>query len=302
MPRLRPFNATRVPDGPFRSNRLAEYPAPDNLVWQDGHLLFTSGKAVLLLDPLHDPGSEVEEILRFESDVTAMAAAEDGSLAIGLGPDGIVIVGGDHDGKTVTRVAGKRPLSPSALCFADRHTLFVCIASRGGSAPDWWQDFKPGRASGSLWRIDLRGAEPVCLAGGLGFPSGLLRRGRDALVVSEASRRRVVECSTVERRAPRVLFEGLPGYPGRLAPGSDGNVWLPIFALRAQSGPPESSGAHGLVVRLDADFTPLASWHGHADGHCRGVASCLQSRGELIVACREDGVLISIDLASQSES
>src|SRR5882672_10971909 len=98
-------------NGPYRPNRaldwgtrLAECSAPDNLVWQDDHLLFSSGNAVLLLDGLQEHGREAEEILRFENVVTAMATAKDGSLAVGLGADGIAIVGGEHDGRTITAI------------------------------------------------------------------------------------------------------------------------------------------------------------------------------------------------------
>jgi hypothetical protein len=299
-------------DGPFRPNRaldrgtrLAEYPAPDNLVWQDDHLLFTSGKAVLLLDIMNDHDGDAEEILRFESPVTAMAAAADGSLAVGLESGGVAIVGGAHDGKTIPVIAGKRLNSPTALCFADPHTLFVCVGSEAAMSADWRRDVKPYRAGGGLWRIDLNGDGQVCLADNLGLPSGLLLRDKNMLVLSEASRNRALAFSTVERRAPRVLLDDLPGYPGRLATGSAGSTWLTIFSLCPRSRilrPSMPPDAYGLVIQLSEGFEPEVSLHGQADGRCRGVSSCLQSRGELIIACREDNALISIDLTQEIES
>ncbi|HVY98860.1 MAG TPA: hypothetical protein VHA35_05125 [Dongiaceae bacterium] len=291
MPGLGPSTTIPSLDGPYRPNRLldlgrrlAECPAPDNLVWQDDHLLFSSGKAVLLLDGLQDHGREAEEILRFESAVTAMAAAKDGSLAVGLAGEGIAIVGGEHDGRTVAAVPGAKNQAPTALCFADSHTLFAGMAAEG---------------AGSLWRIDLRGAEPLCLADGLAAPSGLLLRDLDTLIVSEGGRSRLLECATVRARAPRVLLDGLPGFPARLARGSGNHVWLAIPALgrRADAG---RSG--GLVARLGAGFVVEATLHGSREGHSRGAASCLETRGELIVACRDDGVVIAVDLVHQSES
>ena len=136
LPWMRPAATVPSMDGALRPNQelddavlLAECAGPDNLVWQDDHVLFSSGKQVLLLDSLHQEGAEPEEILHFDSAITALAAAEDGSLAVALGAAGIVIVGGTHDGKSVTALGGKRLIAPTALGFADPDTLFVCIGS-----------------------------------------------------------------------------------------------------------------------------------------------------------------------------
>ncbi len=99
---------------------LAECPAPDNLLWQDDHLLFTSGKRVLLLDNLHQEEAEPEEILHFDGEITALAAAEDGSLAVALGAAGIVLVGGTYDGND------HRQPSAASVDRADRLGLRRC--------------------------------------------------------------------------------------------------------------------------------------------------------------------------------
>ena len=298
MPGLGPSTAIPTLEGPYRPNRaldqgtrLFECPAPDNLVWQDGHLLFTSGSAVLLLDGLHghlhDHALEAEEILRFESAVTAMAAANDGSLAIGLGAEGIAIVGGEHDGKVVGTAAGAAGTVPTALCFADPHTLFACM------------DNTADRPDGSLWRIDLRGAEPLCLAEDLASPAGLLLHDIDTLVVSEGGRCRLVACATGRRRAPRILLDGLPGRPGRMTRGSGHRLWVTIPELGgcpAAGASPSASPVYGLVVRLNAAFMPEVSLHGGIEGRSRGAVSCLEMRGDLVVACRADGALVAVDL------
>jgi len=289
MPGLGPSNAIANLDGPYRPNRaldlgtrLAECPAPGNLVWQDDHLLFSSGDAVLLLDGLHEH-PEAEEILRFESAVTAMAAAKDGSLAIGLGPEGVAIVGGEHDGQVVSALPGVRGATPAALCFSDPHTLFACMSAG---------------AAGSLWRIDLRGAAPLCLAEDLAKPGGLLLRDLDTLIVSESARHRLLECATAQARRPRVLVDGLPGAPAGLARGSGGVLWLAIPTLDRR----DAGASRGLVVRLGAGMAAEMSLHGSGEGRSGGAASCLEVRGELIVACREDNALIAVDLGYPSES
>jgi len=235
--------AATVPsmDGALRPNQaldqaalLAEYAAPDNLVWQDDHLLFTSGKHILLLDGIDDGGGEPEEILTFDTEVTALAAALDGSLAVGLGAGGVSIIGGRHDGKAITSLGKKRLISPTALCFGDPDTLFICVGSDEHVPSDWQRDLLERRASGSVWRVTLDGAEPVCLAAHLAFPNGLLLRPGNRIAVSESWRHRILDFPTTERGAPRILLDDLPGYPGRLAPNSLGGAWLAVFAPRSQ--------------------------------------------------------------------
>lgn len=275
---------------------LAECPAPDNLLWQDDHLLFTSGKRVLLLDNLHQEEAEPEEILHFDGEITALAAAEDGSLAVALGAAGIVLVGGTYDGTTIASLGGKRLIAPTALGFAGVDTLFVCVGSDVHPVADWQHDLREQRMTGSVWRLSLNGGTAVCLAADLAFPSGLvLHDGR--IAVSEAWRNRLLDFPTLDRAAPRVLLDDLPGYPGRLSPAPGGGVWLAVFAPRMPWAP---SRAFGLAVRLDRDFVATKSLHCHADGRRQGVASCLEIRDELIVACKAGNVLVSADLAEES--
>jgi len=241
LPWLR--HAATVPsmDGALRPNQdldlaatVVECPTPDNLLWQDDHLLFTSGRRVLLLDSLHEDAADPEEILHFDSDITALAAAGDGSLAVGLGASGIAIVGGAHDGKTITSLGGKKLIAPTALCFADPSTLFICVGSDVHQPSDWQRDLLQHRTAGSLWRVALDGSSAVCLAAHLAYPNGLLLRDGGRIAVSEAWRHRVLDFPTGERGAPRVLLDDLPGYPGRLSPSSDGGAWLAVFAPRSQ--------------------------------------------------------------------
>ena len=358
LPWLRPAATVPSMDGALRPNQeldravlLTECAGPDNLVWQDDHLLFTSGKRVLLLDSLHQEGLEPEEILHFDSEITALAAGEDGSLAVGLGAAGIALVGGAYDGRIITALGGKKIVSPTALTFADPDTLFVCLGSDAHAAPDWQRDLLERRHAGSLWRVPLNGGPPSCLATHLGFPNGLLLHDKGRIAVAEAWRHRLLDFPTGERGAPRVLLDDLPGYPGRLSPAPDGGAWLSVFAPRSQlvefvlredryrhwmmetiepahwiaptlrAGisykepmqggavktlgifkPWAPSRSYGLAVRLDGDFTPSASLHSRADGKRHGVTSCLEIRGELIVACKGDNVLVSADLAQERDA
>jgi hypothetical protein len=244
LPWLRPAVTIPSMDGALRPNRkldeaalLTECPGADNLLWRDDHCLFSSGGRLLRLAGLRD--SNGPELVRtFDSEITALAGAPDGGLAVGLDGVGIVIVGGAHDGRTLANPGtgrnGDRPMAPTALCFADSGTLLACVGSQVNEPGAWQHDLLERRRSGSLWRLALDGGEPACLATQLGFPNGLLLRGDGAVAVSEAWRHRVLEFPIAARGAPQVLLDDLPGYPGRLAPAADGGAWLTVFAPRSQ--------------------------------------------------------------------
>jgi hypothetical protein len=56
------------------------------------------------------------------------------------------------------------------------------------------------------------------------------------------------------------------------------------------------SRSYGLVVRLDAQMTPIASYHSRADGKVHGIASIAEFDGALYVASRGAGRLVKLDL------
>lgn len=260
-----------------RARVLVRVAAPDNLVWQDEHLLFSSGAEILVIDGVRAATAVPEPILHFEAVVSALAGAPDGSLAVGLGVAGIRIVGGARDGLRIT-VLGAQPLvCPTALCFATPDVLFVCQGSASQAPQDWRHD-------GSLWRLDLSGGEAICLGAGLAHPNGLLldeRAGR--IVISEGGDRRLLAFGAVGPRAPQLVCDGLPAYPGRMAPAGGEGAWLALSAR---------PGEDALALRLDHLFRPSATLR----GGWRGVGSCLEVQGNLLLACRDSDALIVSDL------
>ena len=90
-------------------------------------------------------------------------------------------------------------------------------------------------ASGSVWRVDLRSGESICLARGLAWPNGLLAvDGAKRVRVSESWRHRIIELAADKLSTPQEVLGDLPGYPGRMTPTSDGGAWLAVFAARSQ--------------------------------------------------------------------
>ncbi len=55
------------------------------------------------------------------------------------------------------------------------------------------------------------------------------------------------------------------------------------------------SRSYGLVVRLDAEFQPVASYHSRADGRRHGIVSCAEAGGRLLAASKGGGVIVAID-------
>ncbi len=82
-------------------------------------------------------------------------------------------------------------------------------------------------------------------------------------------------------RAGRSYYEPLQGggvkHLGLLKP------WAPTMSA-------------GLCVKLDAAFQPRSSLQSRADGRTHGVTSAAEHRGQLVVAARGDGVVVSIPL------
>jgi hypothetical protein len=291
--------------GAFSPNRaldearlLARATAPDNLAWQDDHLLLSSGKEILVIGDVKDDEARPERILHFETPVSALASASDGTLAVGLGRGGLILVGGAHDGLHLTSLDGRALICPTALAFAGPDRLYLCQGSAFHDPEAWQRDLLEQRLSGSLWRIDLASGSVACLGENLGFPNGILPLdGGKRIAVSESWCRRLLAFETTRRVAPRVLLDDLPGYPGRLSPAAAG-AWLSIFAVE----PLAPVRSYGLAVRLGADFSPVASLHSPAAGRRHGVTSCLEVGGELFVACKIDDVLVAAEIAGEEKA
>ncbi|WP_158814768.1 strictosidine synthase [Methylocapsa sp. S129] len=232
------YSLTTPPmDGALRPNQLIESAdlataagAPDNLVVQGDRVLFTSGRAILALgDACGSPVPAGEA----PAEIACMAAAVDGSLALGLVDGRILLRGGVHDGLEL-RTCGDRPvLCPTALLFEDTDTLLVCLGSQDNRPDAWKADLMERRATGSIWRVHLGRREASCLADALAFPYGVMRVGNGDLVVSESWRSQLVAIAPNGGSRPALL--DLPGYPARIVVRPDGaGAWIAIFAPRSQ--------------------------------------------------------------------
>jgi hypothetical protein len=234
---------TAVPamDGPLTPNtRLDEAPILgrfsrlDNLVATPNGLIGSQGSQIVSL--VANTAGWTSRIIRTcPKPVSFLAAGPDGAFAVGQDGEGVLLVGGRHDGTMLTEAKGEPLNCPTAGVFADPDTLILANGSATLPAAEWKRDLMTRGASGSLWRIPLgSGGKTIGLASGLGFPSGVAL-GTDGLVfVSEAWRHRVVMLRSDQATPPVTALGKLPAYPGRILAAEHGGFWLAMFAPRNQ--------------------------------------------------------------------
>lgn len=216
-------------DGALRPNQLlekaqlvAEAPGPDNLADTGKGILFSSGRDLRSL-------KDGTIFRTFDAPVTALAAAGDGRLAVGLQGIGVLLL--DKDGGQ-SHPGQREAKNITALAF-DGNDLLVAEGSARHTPDQWKRDLMElgfdGEGSGSVWRFGADGSGRK-LADRLRYPNGLLIDHEGRVVVSEAWNHRLI---AVGDGKPKTLVGDLTGYPARMALTERG-VWLALFAPRSQ--------------------------------------------------------------------
>ena len=226
-------------DGALRPNQAIEeapivlsVAAPDNLVSDGERILFSSHASVSTLEIVGDAGT-ASPFAVFDQPVTALAAHAGGVVAIGLDDGRIVLRGGKHNGKTLTKVGDRQIVCPTALSFVDADTLLIALGSQQNAPERWKHDLMQKNASGSVWRVDLASGAAACLGDRLAYPYGLFQVADGAVIASESWRNQLVRLTPGAR--PTVQLTDITGYPARLSPSAAGaGAWLAVFTSRSQ--------------------------------------------------------------------
>ena len=108
-----------------------------------------------------------------------------------------------------------------------------------------------------------------------------------------------------------------PGYRDRMVAQIDPRYWIaPTLAARASHQVPMQSGgirqmnilkpwapsfSYGLVIRLDAQLLPVASWQSRADGTVHGITAACEHAGHLIATAKGPGRLVAIDISESAQ-
>lgn len=303
--------------------------SPDNLAVLHGTALYTSHREIRSLGTGH------RVIETCPADITALASAPDGMLAIGLG-DGSLRM-------------GERPVEGfnciTALAF-HQGSLFVANGSDHVRPGQWVSDLMHRNASGSLWQVDVKTGERRKLAGGLAYANGIaIDEAGQRLIFSESWAHRVSAMPITGGRRTDLLAR-LPAYPGRIAADKDGFL-LALFAplnrlvefvlqephYRAdmmreidsrywiaptlsppksfleplQNGGVRSMGVHkpwsparsyGLVARLDGKGQPVESYHSRANGRFHGITSAILHEGAVLATSRGGNHILKLAIGA----
>lgn len=222
-----------VMDGSLLPNRVldnaevvAELPGIDDLAVRGPVLLASAGPEVrLLVDGAWQPW------LRFEGAVTALAVSPQGRVAVAIGGREIRVLG--DEGQTLRRLdthAGRPMVCLNALAWQDETALVFTDGSSEHGPNQWTRDLMTLGRSGRVGRWTLE-ADSEPLADGLGYAFGAMPWSGGEVLVSESWRHRLVRWSS---RGGVPFLAELPSYPSRLAPASDGGLWLSCFVSRTQ--------------------------------------------------------------------
>ncbi|MCB1340700.1 MAG: SMP-30/gluconolactonase/LRE family protein [Pseudooceanicola sp.] len=128
---------------------------------------------------------------------------------------------------TTIRMADDLDIAPDGV-------VYFTDATKRYDMESWAMDLLEGRPNGRLLSWDPRSGKTRTVCDNLLFPNGvcLAHDGRHLLVASTWG------CSVLAfdlqnlRAGPRVLVDGLPGYPDNINRASDGGYWLALAGMR----------------------------------------------------------------------
>ena len=331
-------------DGALRPNSkidessvlLADVDA-DNLIATKNEVLFTMNNAVWSLAPAGEP----KQLHVLPAPATAMAISVAGQIAVAL-EDGVLLLFNESRKARITAASDAGLRCITAMAFHGENKVILANGSVAHTTEQWQSDLMCRNSLGSVWTLDTATNSMDRLGGSLKYPSGLLVDG-DTVIVSESWAHRLVSFP-LRGGASKVVLSDLPGYPGRLSKGANGDLWLCIFAPRSQLiefvlredkyrkemmrtmpvqywiAPSYRSGdsfeeplqggsvkqmgilkpwaptrSYGMLVKLDRDLQPDASFHSRADGKWHGITSAAAMGNSVVISSRGGRALLEIE-------
>ena len=313
-----------------RARLVASVTAPDDLAEAGGTVFFSSGDTVYRLDPA---SGTAELVRQFPAPVTCLAALGD-TLAVGLAEGGLRILQGGKEiavpslgcPTALAFAAPGRLLATQGSARNGPGQWKHDLMQRGASGSVWEVSVADGTvrvlASGLAWpngiaatpdgiviseswrhrliRLDGPRAVPV-LVDLPGYPARLAPASDGGWWLSVfAPRGQLFEFVLRERRyCDRMMAEIDPEHwlaPAITPPKS---FLEPMMggALRTHGivKPWAPTRSYGLLVRLDARFRPVRSFHSRADGTRHGVTAALDLGTRVLVAARGGDAILDLD-------
>ena len=220
-------------DGALKPNQVleqaeifAELEAPEDLATDGTSLFVADGASVLRYD-----GDTATTAAQVDRRITGLAIPPSGGLAVALDGTEVRVIGGPNDGRSWTRVAGKRLNAANAICATADGRLLVTDGSQTQPYDRWCHDLMSLGRSGRLLELDLADGSGREIANGLSYAFGVASVGKDVWVC-ESWAHRVIAYG--EGRWGLPVVSRLPCYPSRLAAAADGGYWLTAFTCRTQ--------------------------------------------------------------------
>lgn len=221
-------------DGVLKPNRLldeaavlGEFEAPEDLA-TDGQALYVADGARVWRVGADGARTEAASL---PGHVTALACLPDGGFAVAIDGREVRIVGGAHDGRHWSDVAGRPLVAANAIAVEPDGSLLVTDGSATRGCEQWCHDLMELGRSGRICRLGADGGSDE-LEGGTEYAFGALH-AHDGAWYSETWRHRVRRVSASGER-DRIVVDQLPGYPARMSPAAGGGAWLTLFAGRTQ--------------------------------------------------------------------
>jgi len=309
---------------------LAALPTPDNLALLGPDLLVSSGNHLYRLAP----GSLPVLWQSFDAPITALAVSATGELAVGLETGVLLVDDQpQHLVEEVKAITALAFAPDGALWLANgsaEHAPSDWAADlmRHGATGSLWCRHAGGEAfhrmvAGLAWpyavlprpggRIayteswrhrvmerDAEGAITALIELIPGYPARLAPTAEGGALMSVfAPRNRLIEFVLQEKHYREEMIAQIPREHWIAPALSSGRSFLEPL----QCGGIRTMGVHkpwspsrswGMVVRLDRQMNPIASWHSRANGHRHGVCSALEHAGQVIVAAKGGDVILTL--------
>jgi hypothetical protein len=223
-----------VMDGALLPNRvldqatvLAELPGIDDLAFVGPQLMASAGSSVWQWN-----GTEWACAHRFDDEVTALAVSPRGRMAVALGGREVRVLGRSGQPDVSLGLLGSAPLvGTNALAWQGEDGLFMSDGSTRHGTAQWSRDLMTLGRSGRVGRWTVGAPHVDVLGEGFEYAFGVLPWANNQSLVSESWRHRVLLLGDGKRLS---WVAELPSYPSRMAPASDGGVWLTCFVSRTQ--------------------------------------------------------------------
>ncbi|MBN9550241.1 MAG: strictosidine synthase [Alphaproteobacteria bacterium] len=315
-------------------------PAPDNLVRSAQGVRFSSGNAVLRLDggsqPVYSFDADITALAASPDGALAIGLESGRILIKGGAHDGLLIETLDGRPLVSPTALAFEDAATLIVCLGSRRNAPARwkrdLMQHGATGSVWRVPLggKPALLADGLaypngilladdsrlivsesWRsrllsIGAGGRTNTLLSDLPGYPARMaLRAGGGAWLTVFAPRGQLIEFVLGERdyceemmrdieeefwiapslRAPQSFLEPLQG--GALKQLGMLKPWAPTRSF-------------GLVLALNAQFRPVASWHSRADGARHGITSCVEDGGNLLITSKGGDALLRLDPAPEA--